>query len=115
MVERQRRRSGQERAHRREALEEFVRKGGKLIVCQPPDRQKIKALASLLPVDLKDGAGNWAVTFSEKSQFVDVEGRIFQATPMDALPALAASVNNSYKPSWHLIKGPIRIARTSQS
>jgi hypothetical protein len=98
-------------AHRREALEEFVRAGGKLVVCQPGDRQKIEALASILPVELKDAGGNWAVTFSDKAKFVDQRGQPSQGVPIDALPELAASPNSAYRPSWHLMKGPIPIAR----
>ncbi len=103
-------------AGRREALEEFVRQGGKLIVCQPAERQKIEALAGLLPVETKDASGNWLITFSEKASFVDRTGFGADAKPIDALPRLAQAVDNpNYRPQWHLInqdgKHPISIAR----
>ena len=98
-------------AHRREALDEFVRGGGKLIVCQPADRQKIEALSPLLPIEAKDAAGNWAISFTDKPSFVDQSSGRKDAPPVDALPALALpEYNPQYKPTWHLIKGPIRFA-----
>jgi hypothetical protein len=39
-------------ARRKEALEQFVQRGGQLVICQPPQIHRLDALADLLPVDL---------------------------------------------------------------
>ncbi len=41
-------------AHRKEALEEFVRRGGQLVVCQGQSLHHTDALADLLPVKVRD-------------------------------------------------------------
>ncbi|MDB5291040.1 MAG: hypothetical protein JWL69_2281 [Phycisphaerales bacterium] len=110
-------------AKRREALDEYVREGGKLIVCQPPERQKIEALAAMLPVETKDAGGNWLINFDGKKEFVDSEtvkkwvkdnpiAPNAEAPLIDALPELAKykSNNPDLKPAWHTIKD-IKIAR----
>ncbi len=48
-------------ARRLPALTEYVKLGGKLIVTQPGDRSRVEALEPLLPIKLKDAAGNWLI------------------------------------------------------
>ncbi|MDB5298834.1 MAG: hypothetical protein JWO87_497 [Phycisphaerales bacterium] len=103
-------------AKRREALDEYVREGGKLIVCQPPDRQKIEALAAMLPVETKDAAGNWLINFEDKD-LVDSDSPKSKSgpdNPIDALPELARFKSNDpnvkHTQKWHLMK-QTKIAR----
>lgn len=48
------------------ALTEYVRDGGRLVVCQPAEKFKIEALADLLPIELKDAAGDWLINLRDK-------------------------------------------------
>ena len=48
------------------ALTEYVRDGGRLVVCQPTEKFKIEALADLVPVEMKDAAGDWLIDVREK-------------------------------------------------
>ncbi|MDB5332824.1 MAG: hypothetical protein JWP03_3975 [Phycisphaerales bacterium] len=102
-------------AKRREALDEYVREGGKLIVCQPPERQKIEALASLLPIETKDASGNWLITFDEKLRLDDLTTvpKPDAAHPIDALPDLAKPKlpDSKLVQTWNKILGPFKIAR----
>jgi hypothetical protein len=41
-------------ARRKEAIEQFVQRGGQLVICQPAQLHRLDALAELLPVDLTD-------------------------------------------------------------
>ena len=88
-------------ARRKEALEEWVRGGGKLIVCQPSQREKIAALADLLPIESKDASGAWTITFGDLDRLDDAK---------DPLPRMSASPAGV--PShWTLVKGPFHLAR----
>ncbi len=97
-------------AKRLEALEEYVRLGGKLVVCQPTERARIQALAPMLPVELKDAADNWLVDIVQRPKF-DVK--------LDALPQLskksASLRSNTASPvgEW-VIKGPFDVARAKR-
>ncbi|HEX4124982.1 MAG TPA: hypothetical protein VHY37_09685 [Tepidisphaeraceae bacterium] len=46
---------------RLEALEAYVRRGGRLIICQPDDVHRLSEFADLLPVQLRDDRGNWLI------------------------------------------------------
>ncbi|HET6248415.1 MAG TPA: hypothetical protein VFE47_12005 [Tepidisphaeraceae bacterium] len=104
-------------AHRRAALEQYVREGGKLIVCQSTDLHKIEALGPLLPVETKDANGNWQITFGEKKTLVDEKKAAPGSPERDALAVLAQPVSYTLKVNtyWHLLdadgKNPIKIAR----
>jgi hypothetical protein len=43
-------------ARRKEAIEQFVQRGGQLVICQPAEIHRLDALADLLPVELSDAA-----------------------------------------------------------
>lgn len=107
-------------SHRLEALQQFVRQGGRLVVCHSPDAQKIEALASMLPVETRDAAGK-PLADEDKKQFVDRLLGGADAPPIDALPWLARNLGHAssdhynYNPNWHRIdntdgKHPILIA-----
>jgi hypothetical protein len=83
-------------AKRLEALEQYVRFGGHLVVCQPVERGKIAAFAGMLPIDLKDAADNWLVEIRNRPAFdpaLDVLPQLSapRAHPVDG----AARANNS--------------------
>lgn len=48
------------------ALTEYVRDGGRLVVCQPAEAFRIEPLADLLPVETKDAAGDWLIKLRDK-------------------------------------------------
>jgi hypothetical protein len=50
------------------ALQQYVRQGGTLVVCQPPndaERQKIEPFAAMLPIEWKEN-GEWKVTVQDR-------------------------------------------------
>ncbi len=52
-----------------EALRQYVRMGGTLVVCQPPEEfGRIAPFADMLPVVLKDAKGDWAVEMRPKRE-----------------------------------------------
>jgi len=67
-------------AHRKEALEQFVRRGGELVVCQTEQVHQIDALSDLLPIDPRE---------------VKLEDR----KSLDPLPSLSVSKRGSSSPS----------------
>lgn len=92
--------------NRLDPLTQYVRRGGKLIVCQPPDdrKGKLAALADLLPIQARDASGQWAITYSAIKTFVDQHGPDAEKDARDALPMLAgAGAGQSYSPQWHLL------------
>jgi hypothetical protein len=106
-------------SHRLEALQQFVRKGGRLVVCQTLDLQKTVALAPMLPVitpvETRDAEGK---PF-QMARFTDKAPDGPDAPPIDALPLLAQDLGkHAYKSNWHRIdntdgKHPIRIAHAA--
>lgn len=88
-------------ARRSAAIEQYVRQGGRLIVCQPPERDRLLPLAHLLPIEYATrtpGGGN----------LFDVEIR--DARALEPLRSLAReNVNNTTDP-WRTIAGPYRMA-----
>ncbi|HZL34000.1 MAG TPA: hypothetical protein VFC78_01740 [Tepidisphaeraceae bacterium] len=101
-------------AKRLAALEEYVRQGGNLVVCQPNDLPKIAALAPMLPVETKDAGGNWLISIAEKPSFADFATNPKDTDIRDALPELAKQKNPEPLPDdWHLIPGPIKMARAT--
>ena len=106
-------------SHRLEALEQFVRKGGRLVVCQSLNLQKTVALAPMLPVmtpvETRDADGK---PF-QLARFTDKEPTGPKSPPIDALPFLAQDLGrHAYKSNWHRIdntdgKHPIRIAHAT--
>lgn len=99
-------------AKRLAALEQYVRQGGNLVICQPAEVARIAALAPLLPVETKDAAGNWLITIGQKPSLADYATNPRSNDIRDALPELARSKAFNPPPDlWHLIPGPIHIAR----
>ncbi|HEX4796693.1 MAG TPA: hypothetical protein VH370_23075 [Humisphaera sp.] len=93
-------------AHRLEALEQFVRQGGHLVVCQPTERGKIAALARLLPIELKDASDNWLITMRDRPTLND---------KLDVLPRMGAKRwDESPADLWGVAKGPFSIAIPKQ-
>jgi hypothetical protein len=48
------------------AMTEYVRSGGRLVICQPAELFKIEGLADLMPVEMKDAAGNWQIDLRDR-------------------------------------------------
>lgn len=93
-------------AKRLEALEEYVREGGQLVVCQPNERGKIGPFAPLLPIELRDAADRW---------LVDLHDRPALDPKIDALPQLSKPKEaGALDADWSAIKGPIPIAIARQ-
>lgn len=93
-------------AHRLEALEEFVREGGDLVVCQPTERARISALSRLLPVELKDASDNWEIEFVDRPKLDPT---------LDALPQMSmAPRNRETGDDWTHLKGPFSVARAKK-
>ncbi len=88
-------------ARRLPALTEYVRIGGKLIVTQPADRAKVEALEPLLPIQLKDSAGNWLVELRNRNSLVPLRDWV--------RPKLPRGPGNP----WTSPRGPFKVARAS--
>jgi hypothetical protein len=91
-------------ARRSAAIEQYVHQGGRLIVCQPPERDRLLALARLLPIEYATrtpGGGN----------LFDVEIRDSKSLePLRSLARENASTLNSATDPWRTIAGPYRMA-----
>lgn len=59
-------------SRRMAAMTEYVRNGGRLVVTQPTERFKIEPFADLLPVQLKNAAGDWAVDLRDKTDLLPI-------------------------------------------
>lgn len=83
------------------ALQEWVRQGGTLIVCQPPndaERPKIEPFADMLPIEWKVD-GEWKVSVQEKDN-------------LEPLVRLATAKIKHLDPQlWHIKKGPFGFAK----
>lgn len=83
------------------ALTEFVRLGGKLVVTQPSERGKVEALETLLPIQLKDAAGNWLVEMVDRTSTYPLS-----AWAKPELPNRDPQFN-----AWQRLRGPFKVAR----
>jgi hypothetical protein len=83
------------------ALQQWVRQGGMLVICQPGsdgERQLITPFADMLPIQWQED-GQWKVSIQRKDDLMP-------------LPGLAKKrVGDSAKPEWGKLKGPFSFAR----
>lgn len=86
------------------ALQEWVRQGGHLVVCQPEEPYRIQPFADMLPVLYKGADDKWLVEVLDKKEPEPLH-RI-AVEPTRRLTDLQRGNDN-----WHLIPGPFRIAR----
>jgi hypothetical protein len=80
-----------------EALLQWVRQGGNLVVCQPPEAIKIKPLETILPVGGQIN-GEWTIPTVDR-------------TDLDILNRLAHPVENLGGQEWPKDLGPFKMAR----
>lgn len=89
------------------ALQQYVRQGGTLIVCQPPndaERQKIEPFADMLPIEWKEN-GAWKVTVQDR----DVKSK----DDLQPLVSYAARKVGDWPPQFWNLKGKIPVARAT--
>ncbi len=48
------------------ALQDYVRQGGRMVICQPNEKFKIEALSDLCPIFLKDAGDNWTLDIRDR-------------------------------------------------
>lgn len=80
-----------------EALLQWVREGGNLIVCQPPEAVKLKPFQQILPVGGQIN-GEWTIPTVDRDN-------------LDVLTRLAHPVNNVYVPDWPKGLGTFKVGR----
>lgn len=89
-----------------EAMREWVRIGGRLVVCQPEEPDRIEPFADMLPVQLKDADGKWLL---ESINRADPEPLHTIATePLGALDLRQRGMSTDL---WHLLPKPFRVTR----
>ncbi|HEV7302399.1 MAG TPA: hypothetical protein VGN72_23875 [Tepidisphaeraceae bacterium] len=81
-------------ARRTAAIEQYVRTGGRLIVCQSPERDRLTPLAHLLPIEYVAAGGTSLVEMKETQQ-------------PEPLRSLARS--NDPRDAWSTVVGPFRM------
>jgi len=82
------------------ALQQWVRQGGMLVICQPGndgERQLIAPFADMLPIQWQEN-GQWKVSIQTKADLMP-------------LPDLARRTGNTPRPEWAQLKGPFAFAR----
>ena len=86
------------------ALQQWVRQGGMLVICQPAsdgERQLIAPFADMLPIQWQEN-GEWKVSIQNKSEL----------SPLPQLARRGAFVKDADpKPEWRQLKGPFAFAR----
>lgn len=82
-------------ARRTDAIEHYVRSGGRLVVCQPFERDRLNPLASLLPIEYSAGLGLYRLEMKESP---------------DLLPLRDIVEKPSNRNIWAAVKGPFRMA-----
>lgn len=89
---------------RLEALEGYVRRGGRLIICQPNDVHRLSEFADLLPVQLRDDRGNWLIDMRPGT----VDPLVELATDSVSSGAGGMSIADR-KAAWHALQQPAAI------
>jgi hypothetical protein len=83
------------------AMTEYIRHGGKLVVTQPADRSKVETLDALLPIQLKDAAGNWLIEERDRSSLAPLRDWV--------KPVPGFGIKNP----WLSPRGTFKVARAS--
>jgi hypothetical protein len=102
-------------SRRMAAMTEYVRNGGRLVVSQQPEQFKLEAFADLLPVHLKNAAGDWAVEMRDKTDLTPLWS---PPPPRDSLeePKRSLATYQSYElrdeqtAAWEKLTGPFKVA-----
>lgn len=91
-------------SRRRAALDQWLRQGGRLVVCQPADRFKIEDFADLLPVQVKDDAGAWKLEVRDHSDLTQlIQMARYRETP-GTFDAMAADRNRLQLARWEQLQ-----------
>ena len=90
------------------ALQDWVRQGGKLVVCQPEEAHRIGAFADMLPVELKGADEKWLIEMVDREKPEPLH--TLATEPMRSLD-LAQKANSV--DLWNQLKGPFKIARAT--
>ena len=90
------------------AMTEYVRNGGRLVVCQTPEQFKLEAMADLLPIELKDAGGDWQIEMRDRASLEPIR-TIAQIRTTDLR---ADDLKSRQKLDWDSIekKGPFKVA-----
>lgn len=102
------------------ALTDYVRNGGRLVICQPAEKSKIEPLADLLPVEMKNAAGDWLIDLRDKQDLRPLRdlarfkiGRGGDITGFDQNAREMAGLVAAQEAGWDRIEetyGPFKVA-----
>ena len=99
------------------ALTDYVRGGGRLVVCQPTERYKLEPLADLLPVETKDEAGDWLIQLRDRKDLRPLRdlARYKVAAPTSGLDEDAGAIRDllaGQNAGWDRVEqqGPFKVA-----
>ncbi len=88
---------GEAGARRGQALDDYVKNGGRLVVCQPAERSRLEAIAHMLPIEYTAGAsGLYQLELKDSKEL----------EPLHTLARPSPRVSDS----WPSVKGPYRLA-----
>jgi hypothetical protein len=90
------------------ALQEWVRQGGRLVVCQPDEPYRIAALADMLPVELKTADGQLVVDSVERK-----EPEPLHTLATERARDLTEDQRKNSPDLWYQLKGPFKVARAA--
>jgi hypothetical protein len=92
------------------ALTDYVRNGGRFIVCQAPERFKLENLADLLPVETKNSNGDWVIDIRDKADLEPIRSIAKYRTNSFGDAAEQLRVQQNY--DWDKVqkRGPFKVA-----
>jgi len=79
---------GGTRSRTLEALDHWVRAGGRLVVCQGPDTQRVQPLASLLPIETTGEQGGWSIPMIDTTDLTPLRELALRGEPWSRSPEL---------------------------
>jgi hypothetical protein len=88
-------------SRRMASMTEYIRNGGRLVVSQPIERFKVEAFADLLPVHLKDAAGEWTLELRDRADLKQL---------LELAKYRTSQLQDRQAQDWGLLKGPFKVA-----
>lgn len=74
--------TGGTRARALEALDQWVRRGGRLVVCQGGETQRVEPFASLLPIETTGPQGGWSIPMVETRDLTPLRELAMKGVPV---------------------------------